>query len=115
MCGSVRCMQWVSRVVAARSDASGFCFRSLGAQFIVFSGCKERFHAETTCVGVDEKVILILLENTLGAVKFCCCGCRNAPSRETGCGRKCSTWVCSFAEGCGHFGWSGKESDGQWN
>ena len=67
---------------AARSDACGFCFHSLGAQFIVCSGCK-RLHAETICVGVDEKVILILLEDTLGAVKFCCCGCRMVPSRES--------------------------------
>ena len=66
--------------LAARSCACGFCFRFLGAQFIVCSGCGKKFHAETICVSIEEKVILILLEDTLGGVKFFCCGCRMALS-----------------------------------
>ena len=65
--------------MAAKSDACGVCPRSLGAQLIVCSGCDKKFHAETICVSVEEKVILILHEDTLGAVKFYCCGCRMAP------------------------------------
>ena len=34
-------------------------------------------------MGVEEKVILILLEDTWGAVKFCCCGCIMASSRKS--------------------------------
>ena len=63
-------------------------------------------------MGVDEKVILILLEDTLGAVKFCCCGCRMALSQES---QDVGGGVCLNAEGCGHFGWASKESDGQWS
>ena len=53
-----------------------FLLLFFGTQFIVCSG-GEKFHAYPLCVG--EKVILILLEDSLGAVKFCCCGCRMAP------------------------------------
>ena len=42
----------------------GFCFCHSS------SGCGEKFHPETLCMGVDEKVISVLLDDMVGAVNF---------------------------------------------
>ena len=43
------------------------------------SGCGEKFHPETLCLGIEEKIISVLLEDKVGAVNFCCCECRMVP------------------------------------
>ena len=51
----------------------------LVGDFICCSGCGEKFHPETLCLGIEEKVISVLLEDKIGAVNFCCCECRMVP------------------------------------
>ena len=47
--------------------------------FILCSACGEKFHPETLCVGIEERVISVLLEDKVGAANFCCCECRMVP------------------------------------
>ena len=61
---------------AVSDGACGFCFMPLVDSFIRSSGCGEKFHPETLCMGIEKKVILVLLDDKVGAVNFCCCECR---------------------------------------
>ena len=48
----------------------------LVGDFIRCSACGEKFQTETLCMGVEEKVISVLLEDKVGAVNFSCCECK---------------------------------------
>ena len=61
---------------AVLEGACGFCLMPLVDNFIPCSGCGEKFHPETLCMGIEEKMIFVLLEDKVGAVNFCCCECR---------------------------------------
>ena len=53
--------------------ACGFCFLTLLNSSVSCFGCEEKFHLETLCTVVDEKVISVLLDDMVGTVNFCCC------------------------------------------
>ena len=61
---------------AVSEGAWGFYLMPLVDSFIRCSGCEEKCHPETLCVGVEERVIFVLVEDMVGAVNFCCCECR---------------------------------------
>ena len=62
--------------VAVSEGTCGFCLMPLVDSFIRSSDCAEKFHPETLCMSVEEKVIFILLKDKVGTVNFCCCECR---------------------------------------
>ena len=64
---------------AVPEAACGFCFMLLVGDFIRCSASEEKFHSETLCVGIEEKIISVLLEDKVGAVNFCCCECKMIP------------------------------------
>ena len=54
---------------AGSEDACGFCLLPLVGISIRCSGSGEKFHSETLCMGVEEKVISVLLEDN-GCCEF---------------------------------------------
>ena len=53
---------------AVLEGACGFCLMLLIDSFIRCLGCGGKFHLETLCMGVEENVIFVLLEDKVGAV-----------------------------------------------
>ena len=47
---------------AVSEDTCGFCLMPLVDSFLRCSGCGEKLLPETLCMGVEEKVILVLLK-----------------------------------------------------
>ena len=47
-----------------------FCLRPLFRSSICCSGCGKKFHTETLCMDIKEKILSILLEDKVGAVNF---------------------------------------------
>ena len=70
---------------AVPEAACGFCLMPLVGDFICCSSCREKFHPETLCLGIEEKFISVSLEDKVGGANFCCCECRMVPGVSCGC------------------------------
>ena len=72
------------------APSCSLCCSSLGDARVVSCGdCCRVFHAERICLGVDQSVIDVLLNDNLGAVKYVCCKCRGSSSVGASSKRDC--------------------------
>ena len=62
----------------------GFCDLPLSSLYVVCSGCQKFFHPDTLCMGVEDNVIAVLLDDKVGAINFCCCECRMVSAEDRG-------------------------------
>ena len=69
----------------ASSDAASkctCCSLPVHGESLVCCKCGALYHAERVCVGVEEEVIRLIVEDKKGAVTYCCCLCRSGGGRN---------------------------------
>ena len=76
-----------------RRGGCSFCGLLLESRFVSCSDCSMQYHAEVTCLGLEENAIEVLVGCVDGAVCYRCCACRCSNSMKVG-GNPADAEVC---------------------
>ena len=75
------------------------CLLPITGRFVECEGCKAGFHPDTLCLGIEDREISVLLDNTNGALVYKCCLCRSGKSGATGAFNQLLKMVGVLAQG----------------